>query len=64
MGKHYVAERIVMELRELTEAPTYAAKAAAIGHIVQAENGVGAACDAIEKQMSAPLLPSQPQPLF
>jgi rhamnosyltransferase subunit B len=31
--------------------PSYAARATEIGQIVRAENGVGAACDAIEKQL-------------
>lgn len=33
------------------ETPGYAIKAAEIGRIVQAENGAGTACDAIEKQL-------------
>ncbi|MGB3641589.1 MAG: hypothetical protein WBA39_29015 [Rivularia sp. (in: cyanobacteria)] len=39
------------ELRILLENPKYAAKATEIGRIVQAEDGVGVACDAIEKQL-------------
>jgi len=35
----------------LIENPSYAAKTAEIGRIVRAENGVGVACDAIEKQL-------------
>jgi hypothetical protein len=35
------------------ENPKYATKAAEIGRIIQAENGVGVACDAIEKQLQA-----------
>jgi rhamnosyltransferase subunit B len=33
--------------------PSYAAKAVEIGRIIQAENGVMIACDAIEKQLKA-----------
>jgi UDP:flavonoid glycosyltransferase YjiC (YdhE family) len=49
--KQYLASRVAKELRELLENPNYAAKATEIGHIIQAENGVGVACNAIEKQL-------------
>jgi UDP:flavonoid glycosyltransferase YjiC (YdhE family) len=49
--KQYLASRVAKELRELLENPSYAAQAAEIGRIIQAENGVGVACDAIEKQL-------------
>lgn len=49
--KQYVAQRVAKELRELIENPRYAAKAKKVGQILQAEDGVGAACDAIEKQL-------------
>ncbi len=49
--KNYTARRAVRELRELLENPKYAAKAAEIGRIVQAENGTAAACDAIEQRL-------------
>lgn len=42
----------MMDLK-LLENPNYATKAAEIGRIIQAENGVGVACDAIEKQLQA-----------
>lgn len=48
--KQYSASRAAKELSKLLGNPSYAAKAAEIGRIVQAENGVGVACDAIEKQ--------------
>jgi hypothetical protein len=35
----------------LLENPNYATKAPEIARIIQAENGVGVACDAIEKQL-------------
>jgi rhamnosyltransferase subunit B len=41
-----------MELRELLENPKYATKAAEIGRIVQAEDGVKVACDAIDCQLT------------
>jgi len=50
--KKYSTERVVKELRELLDDPSYSAKAAKIGRIVQAENGVRVACDEIEKQLS------------
>ncbi|MGL5940147.1 MAG: glycosyltransferase [Waterburya sp.] len=49
--KQYSAKRVAKQLRELLENPSYAAKAAAIAGIIQAENGVKVACDAIEKQI-------------
>ncbi len=51
--KRYLAPQVTRELRQLLENPNYATKAAKIGRIVQAENGVGVACDAIEKQLQA-----------
>lgn len=51
--KQYSAPRVAHELRELLDNPNYANKAAEIARIVQAENGVGVACDAIEKQLQA-----------
>jgi rhamnosyltransferase subunit B len=47
----YLAPRVANELQELLENPSYAAKSAAIGHILQSENGAVAACDAIERQL-------------
>lgn len=49
--KQYLGSRAAKELRELLDNPSYGAKATEIGHIIQAENGVGVACDAIEKQL-------------
>lgn len=50
---HYSAARVAKKLGELLENPNYAAKAAEIGRIIQAENGVAVACDAIEKQLQS-----------
>lgn len=49
--EQYSASRVVKELSQLLENPTYAAKAAEIGQIIRAEDGVAVACDAIEKQL-------------
>lgn len=49
--KHYAAERVAKQLNELLENPNYAARAAEIGAIVRAEDGVNVACDVIEKQL-------------
>jgi rhamnosyltransferase subunit B len=49
--KQYSVSRVAKALSELIETPSYADKAAEIRHIIQAENGVGVACDAIEKQL-------------
>lgn len=45
--KQYLASRVAKELRELLNNPRYTARAAEIGRIVQAENGVRVACDVI-----------------
>lgn len=47
--KQYSASRVVKELHQLLDHPSYTASCAEIRRIVQAENGVGVACDAIEK---------------
>ncbi|OYQ62711.1 glycosyl transferase [Pseudanabaena sp. SR411] len=49
----YTAEQVAKQLRQLLGNPNYAAKASEIGGIIRAENGVGVACDAIEKQLQA-----------
>jgi rhamnosyltransferase subunit B len=48
----YTRSRVVMELRELLENPKYATKAAEIGRMIQAEDGVKVACDAIDRQLT------------
>jgi rhamnosyltransferase subunit B len=47
--KQYSATKVTKLLRELLEHPSYAAKAAKVSQIIQAENGVTVACNAIEK---------------
>lgn len=49
--KQYWAPRVVKELSELLDNPSYTAKATEIGRIIQEENGVCVACDQIEKQL-------------
>ncbi|MEB3162465.1 MAG: glycosyltransferase [Prochlorothrix sp.] len=49
----YIAERVAKQLRQSLGNPSYAAKALEIGGVIRAENGVGVACDAIEKQLQA-----------
>lgn len=51
--KQYVAKRVARQLEDLLEDPSYATKAAEIGNSMRAEDGVKAACDAIEKQIRA-----------
>jgi UDP:flavonoid glycosyltransferase YjiC (YdhE family) len=48
--KHYTAKRACMELKTLLSAPAYGASAASAGKRIAAENGVRAACDAIENR--------------
>jgi rhamnosyltransferase subunit B len=47
----YSASRVAKMLSELLQNPIYATKATTIGRIIQAENGVAVACDAIEQQL-------------
>ncbi|MBE9137406.1 hypothetical protein IQ254_09320 [Nodosilinea sp. LEGE 07088] len=47
----YAAAPVAKVLQKLLVNSSYAAKAEAIGRIIQAENGVTAACDAIEAQL-------------
>lgn len=49
--KQYSASRVVKELRELLDNPSYTASSREIGRIIQAENGVRVACEQIEKQL-------------
>lgn len=51
--KSYRSSRVVQELTELLDNPIYAHRAAEIGVIVRNENGAGAACDEIEKELRA-----------
>jgi rhamnosyltransferase subunit B len=51
LRKQYSTSQVAKELSELIGNPRYVAKAAEIGCIVQGEDGVGVACDAIEKQL-------------
>lgn len=50
--KNYSASRVVKELGELLNNPSYAAKAIEIGQVIKSEKGVCVACDAIEKQLN------------
>jgi rhamnosyltransferase subunit B len=49
--QHYVAARVAKELQELLTDSSYAAKAAEIGVVLQSENGVEMACDAITQKI-------------
>jgi UDP:flavonoid glycosyltransferase YjiC (YdhE family) len=49
----YTEERVAKQLRQLLENPSYAAKASEVEGIIRTENGVGVACDEIEKQLQA-----------
>jgi UDP:flavonoid glycosyltransferase YjiC (YdhE family) len=44
----YSADAIAGELRALLDTPSYAARADEVGRVVQAEDGIAAACDAVE----------------
>jgi rhamnosyltransferase subunit B len=49
--QQYTAPRVAKELQELLKNSKYATKAAEIGRILESENGVKVACDAIEQQL-------------
>jgi rhamnosyltransferase subunit B len=51
--KDYARLRVAKELGELLGNPSYASKAAEIGAILELENGVGAACDAIIQRIGS-----------
>ncbi|MEM8830909.1 MAG: glycosyltransferase [Cyanobacteria bacterium P01_G01_bin.19] len=50
--QQYLAERVAKKLDKLMKNSNYAAKAAKIRHLIQQEDGVGVACDAIEQQLT------------
>jgi UDP:flavonoid glycosyltransferase YjiC (YdhE family) len=52
--RRYAATRAASELRRLLEGPDYAAKAAEVRRRGHEEDGVGAACDALERLMGTP----------
>jgi rhamnosyltransferase subunit B len=49
--KHYTATRAVEQVRALLEDPHYAQRAAEVGGMVQAEDGVQRACDLLEAHL-------------
>jgi UDP:flavonoid glycosyltransferase YjiC (YdhE family) len=51
--QHYRADRVAKQLDKLLTHPSYAMKAAAIGEILQSEDGAKVACDVIEKRLKA-----------
>ncbi len=51
MRKQYTARSAALELKRLLENPGYRERAEVLGRQVEAENGVGAACDAIEREL-------------
>ncbi|HJU86091.1 MAG TPA: glycosyltransferase, partial [Gemmatimonadota bacterium] len=56
--RRYRAARAARALAELLDEPAVTARARAIGGVVQSEDGVGAACDAIEEAALAPRAPA------
>ena len=49
--EQYECDRVVLELKELLFNPSYQEKATKISQLIQQENGVNTACDAIEKML-------------
>jgi UDP:flavonoid glycosyltransferase YjiC (YdhE family) len=47
--EQYTPARVARELRRLLDDPAYARQAAAVGERIRKEDGVGAACDALEE---------------
>jgi UDP:flavonoid glycosyltransferase YjiC (YdhE family) len=54
MRKQYRAENAADELKQLFDNPGYRERAADSGQYVRAEDGVRAACDAVEEQLNRP----------
>ena len=52
--KQYRAKKVAAELRKLLSDPAYAVKAQEVGRRIQSEDGVAAACDAIEQAIRLP----------
>jgi rhamnosyltransferase subunit B len=52
--EHYEVDRVVKELSALLTNPSYAARAAEIGRLVSAEDGVSLACETIVARLAAP----------
>jgi rhamnosyltransferase subunit B len=58
----YTAQRVAAALRELLEDGRYGTKAEEVGQRIRSEDGVAAACDAIEQRLTAePLLSRHPR---
>ena len=55
----YTAARVAAELRRLLDDPEYARRAREVGEQVGREDGVGAACDALEELLQG-VRPGQP----
>lgn len=50
--KQYTAMRAVAQVQALLENPSYAQRAAEVGAMVQAEDGIQRACDALEGHLT------------
>jgi UDP:flavonoid glycosyltransferase YjiC (YdhE family) len=50
--KHYVASRVVTQLRAILDEPRYAQRAVVVGSKVRAEAGDQQACDAVEAYLA------------
>ncbi len=51
---HYRASNVIDVLADLQQTPSFAARAAAVGEIVRAEDGARTACDLIDEYLSMP----------
>jgi rhamnosyltransferase subunit B len=60
LPKRYVATRVVAQVRALVEDPHYAQRAAEVGGVVRAEDGLQRACDALEAHLATPPHGSSP----
>ena len=52
--QRYSSQKVTAELEQLLREPRYARRAADVGRVIQAEDGAGAACDAIEAFLQKP----------
>ncbi|PSB59109.1 hypothetical protein [Chamaesiphon polymorphus] len=52
--ENYTVDRAVKELSALLANPSYAARAAAVGRIVNAEDGVSLTCETILSRLATP----------
>jgi UDP:flavonoid glycosyltransferase YjiC (YdhE family) len=60
LGRRYTAPRAIAALRQLLDNPSFSERAAIVGQRIREEDGVGAACDAVQQLRLVKSLPPAP----